>query len=90
LVKNTLEYYEGESNAILKQDMKDEAFNRWMVYLLIRNSDQAKYVSLSNGLVSQFLMQNNPVLQIPFVRGLNDEKGPMRRVETARRGFKAA
>jgi hypothetical protein len=30
------------------------------------------------------------VLRIPFVRGLNDEKGPMRRVETTRRGFEAA
>jgi hypothetical protein len=39
--------------------MKDGAFNRWMAYLLIRNSDQAKYGSLSNGLVSQFSMQNN-------------------------------
>jgi hypothetical protein len=29
------------------------------------------------------------VLQIPFVRGLDDEKGPVRRVETPRRGFKA-
>jgi hypothetical protein len=29
------------------------------------------------------------VLRIPFVRGLNDEKGPMRRVETTRRGFEA-
>jgi hypothetical protein len=44
LVENTLEYYEGESNATLKQDMKYKAFNRWMAYLLIRNSDQAKYI----------------------------------------------
>jgi hypothetical protein len=39
--------------------MKHGAFDRWMAYLLIRNSDQAKYGSLSNGLVSQFSMQNN-------------------------------
>jgi hypothetical protein len=39
--------------------MKDGAFDRWMAYLLIRNSDQAKYGSLSNGPVSQFSMQNN-------------------------------
>jgi hypothetical protein len=57
-VKNTLEYRD-ESNTTLKQEMKDGAFNRWMAYLLIRNSDQAKYGSLSNGLVSQFSMQNN-------------------------------
>jgi hypothetical protein len=30
-----------------------------MAYLLIRNSDQAKFGSLFNGLVSQFSMQNN-------------------------------
>jgi hypothetical protein len=39
--------------------MKDGAFDKWMAYLLIRNSDQAKYGSLSNRLVLQFLMQNN-------------------------------
>jgi hypothetical protein len=57
-VENTLEYRDG-SNAITKQEMKDGAFDRWMAYLLIRNSDQAKYGSLLNGLVSQFSMQNN-------------------------------
>ena len=30
------------------------------------------------------------VLRIPYVRGLNDEKGSMRRVEMTRRGFEAA
>jgi hypothetical protein len=30
-----------------------------MAYLLIRNSDQAKYGTVMNGLVSQFSMQNN-------------------------------
>jgi hypothetical protein len=39
--------------------MKEGAFDRWMADLLIRNNDQAKYGSLSNGLVSQFSMQNN-------------------------------
>jgi hypothetical protein len=39
--------------------MKDGAFNRWMAYLLIRNSNKAKYGSLSNGLVLQFSIQNN-------------------------------
>jgi hypothetical protein len=50
-VQNTLEYRD-ESNATLKQEMKDGAFDRWMAYLLIRKSSQAKYGSLSNGLVS--------------------------------------
>jgi hypothetical protein len=57
-VKNTLEYRD-ESNTTLKKEMKDGACDRWMAYLLIRNSDQAKYGSLSNGLVLQFSMQNN-------------------------------
>jgi hypothetical protein len=48
-VKNTLAY-QGESNALIKQEMKDRAFHRWMAYLLIRDSDQAKY---------QLSMQNN-------------------------------
>jgi hypothetical protein len=39
--------------------MKDRAFNKWIAYLLIRNSDQAKYGTVMNGLVSQFSMQNN-------------------------------
>jgi hypothetical protein len=55
-VENTLEYRD-ESNAIIKQEMKDRAFDKWMAYLPICNSDQAKYGSLSNGLVSQFLMK---------------------------------
>jgi hypothetical protein len=57
-VEKTLEYRD-ESSTTLKQTMKDGAFGRWMAYLLIRNSDQAKYGSLSNGLASQFSMQNN-------------------------------
>jgi hypothetical protein len=39
-VKNSLEY-QHESDATLKKGMKDGAFNRWMAYLLIHNSDQA-------------------------------------------------
>jgi hypothetical protein len=50
-VENTLEYQD-ETSTTLKQVMKDGAFNSWMAYLLIRTSDQAKYGSLSNGLVS--------------------------------------
>ena len=39
--------------------MKTEAFGRWMAYMMIRNSDKAKYGSLLNGMVSQFSMNNN-------------------------------
>jgi hypothetical protein len=57
-VENTLEYRD-EISTTLKQAMKDGAFDRWMAYLLICNSNQAKYGFLLNGLVSQFSMQNN-------------------------------
>jgi hypothetical protein len=53
-VENTLECQD-ESKATLKQDIKGGAF-MWMSHLLIHNSNQAKYGSLLNGLVSQFLM----------------------------------
>jgi hypothetical protein len=57
-VENTLEYRD-ETSTSLKQAMKDGTFDRWMAYLLIRNSNRAKFVFLLNGLVSQFSMQNN-------------------------------
>jgi hypothetical protein len=57
-VENTREYRE-ETGTENKKVIKAEAFNKWMAYLLIRNSDQAKYGSLMNGLVSQFSMENN-------------------------------
>jgi adenosyl cobinamide kinase/adenosyl cobinamide phosphate guanylyltransferase len=47
-VENTREYRE-ETGTENKKVMKAEAFNKWMAYLLIRNSDQAKYGSLMNG-----------------------------------------
>jgi hypothetical protein len=58
LVENTLEYRDA-TYTTLKQGMKDGAFNRWMAYLLICNSNQAKYGSSSNQLVSQFSMKKN-------------------------------
>ena len=57
-IENTCEYQD-ENDALKQQDMKDGAFDKWMAYLLIRNSDQSKYGSLVNGLVSQFSMENN-------------------------------
>jgi hypothetical protein len=57
-VENTREYQD-ETDQLLQQNMKDGAFNKWMAYLLIRNSGQAKYGTMMNGLVSQFSMQNN-------------------------------
>ena len=56
-VENMPEYRQGTMSE--QHEMKTEAFGRWMAYMMIRNSDQAKYGSLLNGMVSQFLMNNN-------------------------------
>ena len=53
-------------NAIVsdnKNKIKYEEFNKWMACLLIANSYQSKYVSLENGLSSQYLMKNNQYLK---------------------------
>jgi hypothetical protein len=57
-VENTSDYHE-ERDVDEQKKMKAAAFDMWMAYLLIRNSDQGKYGSLMNGLVSQFSMENN-------------------------------
>jgi hypothetical protein len=57
-VENTREYRE-ERDAAKMKEMKIGAFNKWMSYLLIQNSNQSKYGSLTNRLISQFSMGNN-------------------------------
>jgi hypothetical protein len=57
-VENTRKYQEEEDASKMKE-MKDRVFNKWMAYLLIRNSDQSKHGPLLNRLVSQFSMDNN-------------------------------
>ena len=56
-IENLPEYRHGTMGE--QCEMKTEAFGRWMAYMMIRNSDQAKYGSLLNGMVSQFSMNNN-------------------------------
>ena len=56
-IENLPEYR--QSTMMEQCEMKTEAFGRWMAYMMIRNSDQAKYGSLLNGMVSQFSMNNN-------------------------------
>jgi hypothetical protein len=51
--------YQDETYVDIKKEMKDGAFGKWMAYLLVSSSDQGKYGSLMNGLVSQFSMENN-------------------------------
>jgi len=52
-IENT-EEYRNETDTTKQQELKDNAFEQWCAFLLIRNSDQAKYGSLQKGLVSQF------------------------------------
>jgi hypothetical protein len=42
-----------------KTEMKNNAFERWMAYLLIRGSDQSKYGLLLKAFVSQFSLGND-------------------------------
>jgi hypothetical protein len=39
--------------------MKTEAYSKWMVYLMLRGSDQTKYGSLMKRFVSQFSLGND-------------------------------
>jgi hypothetical protein len=39
--------------------MKEEAFNAWMAYLLIRGCDQSKYGSLTKGFILQYSLGND-------------------------------
>ncbi len=57
-IENTEEYCK-TSDINDKTTLKDEAFDCWMAYLLIKNADQAKYGSLTTGLSSQFSLENN-------------------------------
>ena len=54
-IENMPEYWD-ETNAMKKDQMKKDAFGKWIAFLLIRNSNQAKYGSLKSGLISQYSM----------------------------------
>ena len=51
-VEHTEEHRSADS--ALKLELKDGSFERLMAYVLIRNSDQQKYGSMVNGLISQY------------------------------------
>ena len=55
----TTSEYEGETTQEKKEEIQDEAFHRWSAYVLIKNSDQAKYGSLLNGMATQYAMGHN-------------------------------
>ncbi len=47
------------ASATEKLLMKQEAYSRWMAYLLIRGTNQTKYGSLQKGFMSQFSLGND-------------------------------
>ena len=50
------EEYQKETDSKQQSELKDQSFERYMAFVLLRNSDQAKYRSLMNGLISQYSM----------------------------------
>ena len=53
------EEYQKETDTKQQSELKDQSFERYMAFVLLRNSDQAKYRSLMNGLISQYSMEND-------------------------------
>ena len=51
--------YKNASDQATKDELKRKSFKKWMAYLIIKNSDQNKYGSLTNNLSSQFSMKVN-------------------------------
>ena len=61
-VENT-EEYKNEKDVKKKDDQKDKSFDCYMAYLLLYNSDQAKYKSLITGLRSQYSLESDQYLK---------------------------
>ena len=57
-VENTSKY-QTETDNNVRTSLKNEAFDEWMAYLVIRGSDQTKYGTLCHGFVSQFSLGND-------------------------------
>ena len=53
------EEYQSETEVKEQSKLKEQGFERFMVFVLLRNSDQAKYQSLMNGLISPYSMGND-------------------------------
>ena len=53
------EEYQSETETKEQSKLKEQGFRRFMAFLLLRNSDQSKYQSLMNGLISQYSMEND-------------------------------
>jgi len=61
-VENT-EEYKNEKDVKKKDDQKDKSFDCYMAYLLLYNSDQAKYKSLLTGFRSQYSLESDQYLK---------------------------
>ena len=53
------EEYQKETDTKQQSELKDQSIERYMAFVLLRKSDQAKYRSLLNGLISQYSMEND-------------------------------
>jgi len=53
------EEYRDETDDAVKKTLKEDAFDRWMAYLLIKNCDQTKYGTLTKTFVSQYSLGND-------------------------------
>ena len=51
--------YKNANDQATKDELKKKSFKKWMAFLIIKNSDQNKYGSLTNNLNSQFSMKVN-------------------------------
>ena len=51
--------YQASGDANEQQKMKDDSFEQWCAFMLIRNANSSKYGSLVTGMVSQFSMNHN-------------------------------
>ena len=58
-IEQTEEYRKLSEAEKLLTTAKEDAFNAWMAYLLIKGSDQSKYGSLIKGFVSQYSLGND-------------------------------
>ena len=57
-IERTTEY-KNEADATKKQQMKDEAMDKWMAYLFTTGSDNSKYGMLTKSFQSQFSLGHN-------------------------------
>jgi len=57
-VANT-EEYRNETDSNTQNTLKQEGFERFMAYIILRNSDQSKYGSVMGGLITQYSMDHD-------------------------------